>query len=215
MKALSYPLILAGCIAAASGMFAQAQTISEADSRIVEKIRVANTAYTSVTSRFKQTRHLSLLEEDIHSGGQFYYAKPDKLAMLYDEPAGDLMLINGDRFVMVNGGKRKETSAKNNTRMKGMKTVLSACLQGDMTLIGASSISCAETANAYLITAEINGKDNKSNIVKVTLTFEKANLTLSVLRTEEKDGSYTVYELVDKKIDQPINADIFDPGKTK
>ncbi|MDR1672013.1 MAG: outer membrane lipoprotein carrier protein LolA [Bacteroidales bacterium] len=215
MKILLSRLTLVGYIVMTGGMSVRAQTVSETDNRIVEKIRVANAIHTSVASPFKQTQHLSLLGEDVHSSGRFYYAKPDKLAMLYDDPSGDVMLINGDRFVMVSGSKKKETSAKNNAQMKSMKTILSACLQGDATSIGADKISCGETADAYIIIAEINGKANKSNIVKVTLTFEKTTLTLSVLRTEEKDGSYTTYELTDKKFDQPIDNSIFDPDKKK
>lgn len=180
-----------------------------ADDAIVEKIKTANIKHTSITSKFKQTRHVSILGNDVVSSGMFYYEKPDKLAMRYDNPSGDLMLINGDQFVMINAGKRQEASSKSNAKMRGMKTILSACLQGDLSQMGASKITSKETSQYHVVTAEIDTKTNKSNISKVVLSFEKTNLSLSILRTEEPDGSYTIYELTNKQLDKKIDNAVF------
>lgn len=180
---------------------------------IVEKIKIANVKHTSITSKFKQTRHVSILGNDIVSSGTFYYQKPDKLAMRYDNPSGDLMLINGDQFVMINAGKRQEASSKSNAKMRGMKTILSACLQGDLSQVGASKITTKETSQYHVVTAEIDTKANKSNINKVVLSFDKTNLSLSILRTEEPDGSYTIYELTNKQLNKKIDNAVFISAK--
>ena len=178
--------------------FAQSN-INDNDKVILEKIKQENLKYNSITCSFKQTKHISILGEDILSDGLFYYEKPDKLSMQYTNPQGDLMSIEGDKFVMVSSGKRSETTSKSNAKMRGMKEILSACLQGDILQIDAAGITCSEDSKYYIITAEINKKTNKSNISKATAYYEKSNMAVSVLRTEEQDGSYIVYELVDKK----------------
>ncbi|MDR0368313.1 MAG: outer membrane lipoprotein carrier protein LolA [Bacteroidales bacterium] len=182
---------------------------------VVEKIKAANAKYTSISGKFKQTRHVSVLGKDIVSTGMLYYEKPDKLAMHYDDPSGDLMLINGDQFVMINAGKRQEASSKSNAKMRGMKTILSACLQGDINQIGSSKITAKETSQYHVITVEIDAKTNKSNIRSVVLSFDKSNLSLSVLRTEEPNGSYTIYELTNKQFDKKIDASVFISPKNK
>ncbi|MDR1864526.1 MAG: outer membrane lipoprotein carrier protein LolA [Bacteroidales bacterium] len=208
MKKVIIPVMLLAC-----GMLLHGQTISDADRRTVEKIRQANEKYTVIVSRFRQTRHLSVLANNVLSEGKFYYVKPDRLAMQYENPAGDLMMIDGDRFVMINDGKRRETSAKSNVKMRGMKDILSACLQGDPLRMGAERITCTETPEYCIVTAVIGKKSNKSNIRAVEMTFGKTDLTLSALRTEEKDGSYTVYELTGKEFDTVIDEGIFQSSK--
>ncbi|MDR1879198.1 MAG: outer membrane lipoprotein carrier protein LolA [Bacteroidales bacterium] len=190
-------------------LLADSQTISNADNQIVEKIRQTNTKHTAVRSKFRQTKHISVLGKDIVSSGMFYYEKPDKLAMRYENPSGDLLLINGDQFVMIAKGKRSEASAKSNAKMRSMKTILSACLQGDVKQTGAYKISCKEMSSFYIITAEIDSKTNKSSICRLILHFDKTDLTLSVLRTEETDGSYTIYELTNKEFDKSIDDSLF------
>jgi hypothetical protein len=114
---------------------------------------------------------------------------------------------------MVNAGKRKETSAKANAQMREMKTILSACLQGDVLQIGADKISLEETSEFYVVTAELPRKSNRSNISKAVMHYEKTTLSLSVLRTEEKDGSYTEYKLTGKEFDKYIDENIFQSSK--
>jgi outer membrane lipoprotein-sorting protein len=190
-----------------------AQKISDNDKLVVEKIQQANSKYTGIVSRFKQTKHISVLGEEALSEGNFYYTKPDKLSMQYDKPTGDLMLLNGEQFVMVNAGKRMATSAKANGKMRSMKNVLSNCLSGEVMQLNAEQISCEETKKHYVVTAEFSGKGNKNIYKKVVLSFDKADGSLSILRTEEKDGSYTIYELTGKEFNTPINDNIFNVSK--
>ncbi|NDV63746.1 outer membrane lipoprotein carrier protein LolA [Bacteroides sp. 224] len=192
-----------------SSLLATAQTINHADAQVLEKIKQENIKYNTMTCHFKQVKHLEMLGEDIDSEGKLYYTKPDKLAMRYDDPEGEVMLINGDKLVMVAMGTRREVSAQSNAKMQGMKTILSACLEGDVKKVGASKITCKETTKYYVVTAAINPASNKSDIVEVVLSYDKSTLTLSILKTIEADDSYTIYELTNKKFNQPIADSIY------
>lgn len=205
MKNLYMTIILASCLGVTT---CYAQKISDDDKVVVEKIQQANTKYTGIVSRFKQTKHISVLGEDALSEGNFYYTKPNKLSMQYDQPAGDLMLLNGEQFVMVNAGKRMVTSAKANGKMRSMKNVLSNCLAGDVMQLNADAITCEETKKYIVVTAEF-AKGVKNIYKKVVLSFEKSDSSISILRTEEKDGSYTVYELTGKEFNTSIDDIIF------
>ncbi|MDR1406055.1 MAG: outer membrane lipoprotein carrier protein LolA [Prevotellaceae bacterium] len=189
-------------------MAMHAQVSSDADRRIVQAIKQSNSAYHTITSSFQQTRHLSMLGENTTSGGRFYYRKPEQLAMKYTQPEGDLLLINGNQFVMVAAGKEKKLSSKS-AKMEGMKIILSACLQGDAEQMGAEKIACSENTNYYMVIADINGKLNRSGISRVIASYAKTDGTLATLQTIEADGSYTLYELTDKKFNQPIEEEIF------
>jgi len=186
-----------------------AQIINEKDNDIIEKIKTGNSKYATLTSNFKQIKHISILGEDIISSGEMNYNKPDQLSMKYVDPSGDLMLINGEKFVMVSGGKRNETTSKINAKMRGMKTILSACLEGDIKKMEAQKIYCEETEEHYIIIAEINTKSNKSNISKVISSYNKKDFSICILQTIEPDGSFITYELDNKKLNHPISQDYF------
>ncbi|MDR2027722.1 MAG: outer membrane lipoprotein carrier protein LolA [Prevotellaceae bacterium] len=175
---------------------------------IIEKIRQANVNCTSITSDFTQIKHLSFMNEDVISSGKFFYRKSDRLLMQYGQPAGDLMLINKDHLVMITNGKYSKASAKISSRARTMKNILSSCLQGDASLIDGVTLTSEETADSYVVTAKLK-KKTKSGVNKVVLNYDKSDMTLSVLRMEEADGSYTVYTLVNKVLNQPIGDGVF------
>jgi outer membrane lipoprotein-sorting protein len=148
------------------------------------------------------------MNEDITSNGKFFYSKPDRLLMQYGQPAGDLMLINNDHLVMIVAGKYSKASAKSSSRARKMKNILSSCLQGDVSLVDGVTLSSEETADSYVITAQLK-KKTKSDFNKIILNYDKFNLTLTVLRMEEPDGSYTAYTLVNKVLNQPVDDEVF------
>jgi outer membrane lipoprotein-sorting protein len=59
-----------------------------------------------------------------------------------------------------------------------------------------------------VVTAKLK-KKTKSGVVRVVLTYDKSDLTLSVLLMEESDGSYTEYALENKVLNQPVADEIF------
>ncbi|MDR0581598.1 MAG: outer membrane lipoprotein carrier protein LolA [Prevotellaceae bacterium] len=180
---------------------AKAQVADDADRRTLQTIKEANRAYTTITATFKQTRHLSMLGENTVTAGMFYYRKPERLEMKYTQPEGDLLLLDGDRFIVITAGKERKISPKN-VKMEGMKTILSACLQGDMELIGAEKITCTRQAEDDVIVADINGKQNRSGIIRVIVRYAAGDHSPVSIQTIEADGSYTLYELADKKLNE-------------
>lgn len=201
-----FTFLLFSCIAV------NAQNVSEADAATLKKIKQANERHTTITSSFNQTKHMPILNEKILANGSFYYNKPEQLMMVYENPKGDIMLINNDKMTLIAAGKRREASTKSNARMKGMKNILASFIQGDVMLVEASNITCTETPKHIVVTADI-GKENKSKISKVTASYDKSDLTIAIIRTEDADGTYTEYELVGKQLNKPIDQSIFQAPK--
>ena len=191
-----------------------AQEISERDSQLVDKIKQANAQYTAITSDFKQTKRLAIVEGETVAMGKFYYLKPESLAMYYIKPAKDMMLIAGDRFYMRASGKITKALAKTNSKVRRMKAILASALQGDVKQIDYKRITCNETDKYYSVTVEISGKARNGVINKVSVSYDKTDYSPSILKTEEPDGSYTEYELTDKQFNQPAEADIFASPKS-
>ena len=202
-KLLFVAVLLFGCLPATG------QILNDVDSLIIEKIREVNAQYTALTSNFKQIKHLPYLKEKVVSAGKFFYTKPDRLAMKYLEPAGDMMLINGDKFFMSAAGKISKTTAKANAKMRKLKSILSACLQGDVKQMEYAAITCTEHPEYYSVAVELEGKGKGGTVKKVTVDYDRNDFTPLNLKIEEADGTYSLYELSAKEVNQPLAEDVF------
>ena len=189
-----------------SMLSANAQVISSKDLPIVEKIMQGNKSYTSITSAFKQIQHLPFVDDEMVSEGNFYYKKPDQMAMVFTDPEGDMMLVDGNKFVLVSAGSRREVSAASSPKMQGMKLVLSSCMEGNVQKMGAKKITCEETSTLYIVKAELSGENL---FEKVEVGYDKKDFSLSFLKTIESDGSYTQYDLSKKAFNKTIDETVF------
>lgn len=205
-KLCLFTFALLSCIAI------NAQTVSNADAATLARIKQANEKHSSITSSFKQTKNMPVLGEKILSNGTFYYNKPEQLAMIYNDPKGDLLIISNDKMVMVSSGKRRDASTKSNAKTRGMKNILASFIQGNIMQAGADKIVTQEKDDYIIVTVNI-GKANKSNIKKVVASYHKSDLTIASIRTEDSDNVTNDYELIGKRLNQPIDQAVFNTSK--
>ena len=187
-----------------------AQTMTTTDIQILDKIKSGNIKYTSYISDFKKTVHDDMMMEDVVSSGKFYYGKKTaQMAMEYTNPAGDLMIVNGENLMMRAAGKERKATVKQSPKMKGIKTILFAAIDGNARAMEATKISCKTTDNSYVVTAVVDNKLNKSGMTKVVMTYDKTSMLLTKLVTYEMSGIYETYDLKNIKSNQPIKSELF------
>jgi outer membrane lipoprotein-sorting protein len=180
------------------------------DIQILDKIKSGNIKYTSYISDFKKTVHDDMMMEDVVSSGKFYYGKKTaQMAMEYTNPAGDLMIVNGENLMMRAAGKERKATVKQSPKMKGIKTILFAAIDGNARPMEATKISCKTTDNSYVVTAVVDNKLNKSGMTKVVMTYDKTSMLLTKLVTYEMSGIYETYDLKNIKSNQPIKSELF------
>ena len=81
---------------------------------LVKKITAANASVKNIESGFVQTKTLKASGKKIVSEGTLYFANDGRLSMKYSKPAGELLVVNGNKFHMNKGGKSStfDTSKK-------------------------------------------------------------------------------------------------------
>ena len=106
-------------------------------------------------------------------------------------------------------GRKQVTTAKN-AKMRDMRTILASCMEGDVRRMPATGITCETTASQYVVTATLpTGKENKSGIVRVVASYDKADGSIATLYTEEADGTSNTYTLTDKRLNEEIDETTF------
>lgn len=182
---------------------------------ILTKLQTNGAAIGTIESRFVQRRHVQVLKNDVVASGRFYYQHNDKICMIYDRPQGDLLLMNGDDFVMIADGRRSVVNAQTNPMLKQLRTLLTACVSGDFERLKTgrnTQLVVDETDAHYILTAMFDGSAKKM-YASIVLTFDKQNLALQVLRMNEANGNFTEYTFESPKFNKPIDERVFDVTK--
>ncbi|MBO4371021.1 MAG: outer membrane lipoprotein carrier protein LolA [Paludibacteraceae bacterium] len=182
----------------------------------LQRLKTSSASVTTISSRFEEVRHVAVLQSDVESSGHFYCVVPDKMALRYDKPAGDLLCINGDDLVMITQGNRMQTNARQNPSAKALQRLLMACLRSDIAAMGfgrkPGQIQVTDYPNTYEVTLTW-GAGSSNPYQSIVLTYKKTDLSLQVLRMNEKNGNFATYKFYDTKMGQPIGASVFDTSE--
>ena len=212
MKKLAALLLLMACTCL---LHAQ-KVMNEAEKQaFLQRLKTVSAATSSIESRFVETRHVEVLQSDAQASGRFYFSAPDKMALHYDHPAGDLLCINGGDLLMVSGGRRMQTNVRQNPSARGLQRLLTACMRGDIEAMGfgrkPGQIAAVETPDGWELT--LTWEKSASNpYSSVVLCYQKQDLSLASLRMNEKNGNFAVYKFSATRTGQPVDASRFDTG---
>lgn len=196
-------------VAFALGSFAVSaqQPVNE----VISKLKQENEKISTISSHFKQTKTLPIMDEPIISEGSFYFDHNGKVCMDYTNPQGDILLINGETVQIVTNG--KQSQSKN--RFSELKSLLIACFKGDLNQLGNCKFTLVDSKTSYIIVAEMNKEKSKGLPQKVILTYDRKDCSISEMKMEEANGNTTLYQLSSKKINQPIEEQVFTTKKKK
>ena len=88
------------------------------DAEMMQKAMERFKNMTTLTADVTQTKHNSMVAKDIVSKGNFYFKKPNKMSMTFNE-GKDMMLMDGETFTIVKDGVRN--TAKGDKEGRGGK----------------------------------------------------------------------------------------------
>ncbi len=193
---------------------ATAQTSSEkiTEKNIEHLLKEKSAQTETISCHFRQTKKMSVLAKPVISEGTFYYKKENKICMAYSDPAGDMLLMNDDKFLIVTNGKKNIADAGRNPGLKALRQMLAACMSGnvqDLVLGGKNTITYDLNNGLYVITIGLDKKKTRGTIKSIVLSFDPSDLSLSELLMEEFSGDYTRYEFSDKKFNVGIDDNLF------
>ena len=183
---------------------------------LVKKITAANASVKNIESGFVQTKTLKASGKKIVSEGTLYFANDGRLSMKYSKPAGELLVVNGNKFHMNKGGKSSTFDTSKNQMMGSLAKTLTGCIKGcpqQVATDNGAEISEVETAEGYVVTLTA-GAGAKRGYSKIVLLYRKSDCVLTKMTMEEVSGIATVYEMKGIKKNTSFPEDVFRvPGK--
>lgn len=179
-----------------AGVFA-AFSASAADTEaILAKIEKANASYTSMTCKIDQIRKLPN-KSQVNLACDFYFKTPDKLAMIYTEPATDRLIINGKKLYLNRGGKASTFSLDKSAAVGSLATSLLNAVTGHVQAVADANnadYTVVEDSKFYIVTISARQKAPKG-YSKITLYYRKSDCLLETMKMEEFTRVTNVYKM--------------------
>ena len=94
--------------------------------------------------------------------------------------------------------------------LKKLSSILSACVVGDFEkMIRGFNIDVEQSQREWIVTMTPQRGKAVSKISRIVLNFDKENMTLNILKMEEKSGGYTLYKFFDKIFNGTVGDNLF------
>ena len=216
MNRMRYMSIIAAFAAAAlschtsvvSAAEGQAVAAAPASSPVVAKILKANASVKNIESKFTQVKTIKASGRKIASEGTLYFTPDGHLTMRYSKPAGELLVVNGNKFHMNKGGKAMTSK---NALMGSLANTLVNCIKGDPETVAAANnakLAASETAEGYVVTLTASAAGHRG-YSKIVLTYRKSDCVLVKMIMEETVGITNTYEMKEVKKNTSLPSDAF------
>jgi len=176
--------------------------------KILSELRKTSSATHSIQASFKEEKYLSVLKEPEHSSGLFYYQKNDKMRWEQKKPGSYIILINGDKLRIQEGGKEKNVAQAGRMAVQ-IKELMIGLVNGDFQQNRAFSQACMESADQYMIVLTPVNRRLKNIYSKITLVFSRTSLRLKELTFFEKSGDKSLMKFHQEKFNEPIDNSLF------
>lgn len=185
-----------------------AQAVSEA--KIRQQIEAAAASMKTMQCDFVQTKFLRMLNDKMVSRGKMYYQQSDKLRWEYTSPYAYAFVLNGSR-VLISKGNRNDVINVNQSKFFKeiarimMNSVVGKALNDKRDF----KVSLSLSATEYVATLYPQQKQMQQMFQKIILHFNRQKAMVAKVELIEKRGDCTVIEMMNVKVNSPINAKVF------
>jgi outer membrane lipoprotein-sorting protein len=182
------------------------------EQRFQNELKLKNEQVTSIKCDFVQTRMVSVLANAVEKDGEFYFQKPNNMLLAFND--GDFIKITEEWFEMKTAGNVTATKVSSNPMLKNLNSILSACVVGDFEkMTKGFSIGFEESSQEWIVTLKPQGGKSAAKISIIEIRFDKNDMSLNLLKMEEKSGDYTAYSFTNKQFNIDIDSQLFNISK--
>jgi outer membrane lipoprotein-sorting protein len=151
-------------------------------------IEAAQTGTRSVSARFTQTKHLSLLDEPLVSTGRFFFEQPDRVRLEIETPRAATIVVNG-RDISIPGLTERDKEQLAMTPMASMFSELGGMFGGSAENLRRNfAVAAAPEDGAIALTLTPTVPAWQRLFRTIQLRFTEPDLVLGAMRFEDALG---------------------------
>ena len=187
-----------------------------AQDAILQKIEKAGSAFTTIEAAFTQTRTIKASGNTTTSKGNLFVNAPGQLAMNYSQPAGEVLIINGDMIHMNRAGKATTYDSAKVSSMRTLRNTLMDCITGKTSKVASdndASMTVSDTKEGYLVTIKAKNAAPRG-YSSISLLYRKSDCVVIKMILDEFSGIRTVYDMSGVKLGTSVDQSKFKiPGR--
>ena len=184
-------------------------TMLSSQERFISSIENNHNKITTVACRFRQTKQLPCLKNPAESTGNLYY-KGGQIAIVYDKPEGDCVVMNERSCKTVVNGKSRIIATNSNRTLKQIYQIIQASVSGNIkTVFSVFDVNISETNSIYQVKLIPKQKNIKEKIAVIEMDFDKKDLSLSVLKTVKAENDFVRYDFFQKSFNKSVDENSF------
>ena len=170
----------------------------------------AQGAVETLTADVTRTKHNVAIVEDVKDSGKFYFKRPDKMAIVFNE--NDRLLMEGSTYTMVVDGKASVAKSKMADLFGLLQQVLQRVMSGEEVagISGTADFKVEREGNEIRILPAKEGKVSRRMLFTgFTLTLDAKTSRLMSLRMNERGENYTRYDLSNHAVNAAVGDTVF------
>jgi outer membrane lipoprotein-sorting protein len=211
MKKCSFALFLLMMLVTVSSAFAQPKGYKAMKDTAFFKKAFNEKSKTINTNEadFIQEKYISVMTDKAISKGKFYYKKTNLMRWETLEPTHHSIVLNNGKMMLKDNSKVKTYDASSNKMFKGLNDMMLTTASGNMLNSKEYTYYLFENEKYYL--AELTPVQNttKKFVKTIEVLVDKSDYTVSQIKMYEPSGDYIRLEFSNKKINLPIDSNIF------
>lgn len=211
MKQLKYLFVIIGALLI-SHSFAQVPegfAVVEDVAAFKKMVRETSEQTHSISSNFKQEKHLTMMEEVLVSKGKFLFKKENKVKWEYIEPIVYAIIINENRFTINNDGKISTFDTESNKLFKEINNMIVMAIQGNFVDDPEFRATFYQNKEHYLAVLSPQNDLLKDILTGIEIYFNKTDLAVAMVKFIEPGEDFTKITFMNRKANIEIDDEQF------
>ena len=202
-------MIIAAMLLVCSVVNAQETNLEQA---FQTELKTKNEQVTSIKCEFTQTREISFVAQPVNKDGEFYFLKPNNMLLSFND--GDYIKMTEEWFEMKTAENITTTKNSSSPMLRNLNSILSACIVGDFNKMSRGfCVNYGQTDAEWTVTLTPQRGKVASKVSRIIIVFDRQDMSLDLLRMEEKTGDYTAYSFSNKQFNIAMDTHIFNITK--
>lgn len=165
----------------------------------------------SIKCDFSQEKSMVMLENSVAMSGDFYYDSRGDICLDYMKPIGNKIIFTGEKFMMLNSGKKTVAKLSSNPMLRQLSQMLIACMTGDVSKFKSGwDIDYTLVSGEYILTLTPINSRVRRMVSNIVLHFVETDMSLSQMKMVEQNGNTSAYKFFNKVVNGEINASYFE-----
>ncbi len=179
---------------------------------VKEGVRKASAEMNSLSSKFIQEKHLTMMDEVLISKGRFLFKKENNIRWEYTTPIRYAIIIRGDRFVINNDGKISEFDTGSNRLFKEINNMILMAISGNFVDNPDFKASFFENDTFYLVSLKPQNERLGDILQSIDIYFDKKDFGVRKVKFVEPGDDFTLIVFTDQRVNVDIPDGQFIPG---